>query len=129
MAKPSSSDSELAANIEYACNHINGCGCDVIKEGGPCFLPNTLLNHASVAMNLYYQFNGRNTWNCDYKDSALTTTTDPSKNLVINCCNNYVKKNLIVLLMIFTLCIIICRLWPLSVCLALSSMQDVEVAF
>ncbi|XP_044495629.1 glucan endo-1,3-beta-D-glucosidase-like [Mangifera indica] len=78
VAKPSSSDSELAANIEYACNHINGCGCDVIKEGGPCFLPNTLLNHASVAMNLYYQFNGRNTWNCDYKGSALTTTTDPS---------------------------------------------------
>ncbi|KAJ0018011.1 hypothetical protein Pint_10031 [Pistacia integerrima] len=78
VAKPSSSDAELAANIEYACSNINGDGCNIIKKGGPCYLPNTLINHASVAMNLYYEFNGRNAWNCDYKGSALTTTTNPS---------------------------------------------------
>ncbi|XP_044462606.1 glucan endo-1,3-beta-D-glucosidase-like [Mangifera indica] len=78
VAKPSSSDAELIANIEYACRYISGDGCNIINEGGSCYLPNTLLNHASVAMNLYYQFHGRNTWNCDFKGSALTTTTNPS---------------------------------------------------
>ncbi|KAJ4703811.1 glucan endo-1,3-beta-glucosidase-like [Melia azedarach] len=79
VAKPSSSDAELAANIHFACDQVQG-GCNITQEDGPCFFPNTAINHASVAMNLYYQFMGRNNWNCDYRGSGLITQTDPSKN-------------------------------------------------
>ncbi|KAH9749351.1 X8 domain-containing protein [Citrus sinensis] len=84
VAKPSSSEAELAANIDFACNQIQNC--NIIQEGGPCYYPNTAINHASVVMNLYYQLNGRNNWNCDYRASGLTTLSDPK---YIRCCNLY----------------------------------------
>ncbi|KAJ0259263.1 X8 domain-containing protein [Hirschfeldia incana] len=48
-------------------------------EGGSCYDPNTPLNHASVAMNLYYQAQGRHYWNCNFEGSGLITVTDPSE--------------------------------------------------
>lgn len=36
------------------------------------------MNHASIAMNLYYQSKGRNHWNCDFRASGLIVMTDPS---------------------------------------------------
>ncbi|KAJ7014142.1 major pollen allergen Ole e 10-like [Populus alba x Populus x berolinensis] len=75
VAKPSSTDAELSANLEFACGHVD---CTTIQPNGPCFNPNTFINHASVAMNLYYSFHGRNLWNCDYQKSGLITKTDPS---------------------------------------------------
>lgn len=41
------------------------------KKGRPCFNPNTLISHASVAMKLYYQEMGKNFWNCNFTNSAL----------------------------------------------------------
>jgi len=76
VAKPSATDAELSANLEFACVHVD---CTTIQPNGPCFNPNTFINHASVAMNLYYSFHGRNLWNCDYQKSGLITKTDPSK--------------------------------------------------
>ncbi|XP_059669130.1 glucan endo-1,3-beta-D-glucosidase-like [Cornus florida] len=75
MAKPSSSDVELLENINYACGVAN---CSAIQNDGPCYNPASLLNHASVAMNLYYQKAGRNFWNCDFKKSGVIVVTDPS---------------------------------------------------
>ncbi|KAM7270541.1 hypothetical protein ACFE04_029755 [Oxalis oulophora] len=77
VAKPSASDEELIKNIQYACDQVHD-GCSVIAENGPCYYPNTLINHASVAMSLYYQFAGRHYWNCDFGTSGLITTTNPS---------------------------------------------------
>ncbi|XP_039014051.1 glucan endo-1,3-beta-D-glucosidase-like [Hibiscus syriacus] len=74
-AKPSSDQAALLENINYACSQVD---CQIIQKGCPCFYPNTLINHASVAMNLYYQSMGRNVWNCDFKASALIVLTDPS---------------------------------------------------
>ncbi|KAK8579322.1 hypothetical protein V6N13_142530 [Hibiscus sabdariffa] len=74
-AKPSSDKAALLANINYACSYVD---CQTIQKGSPCFYPNTLINHASVAMNLYYQANGRNVWNCDFTGSGLIVFTDPS---------------------------------------------------
>ncbi|KAJ7968890.1 glucan endo-1,3-beta-glucosidase-like [Quillaja saponaria] len=76
VAKPSTIDAELSSNIEYACNQLRDCY--LIQEGGSCYNPNTLINHASVVMNLYYQSNGRNNWNCDFRGSGLIVGTDPS---------------------------------------------------
>ncbi|KAF5948691.1 hypothetical protein HYC85_014648 [Camellia sinensis] len=75
VAKPSSSDSTLLENINYACSQVD---CRILRKGCPCFSPDNLINHASIVMNLYYQCNGRNKWNCDFKNSALITMTDPS---------------------------------------------------
>lgn len=77
VAKPSSSDEELRENRNFACSEVR---CDEISgKGKPCSIPATLINQASVAMNLYYQEKGRNSWNCNFRNSALITMTDPSK--------------------------------------------------
>ncbi|KAF5201956.1 Glucan endo-1,3-beta-D-glucosidase [Thalictrum thalictroides] len=77
VAKPSTEDSALQNNIDYV--RIQGIDCSSYfeRDGCPCFKPNTLINHASVAMNLYYQKNGRNHWNCNFTSSGLITTIDP----------------------------------------------------
>ncbi|XP_058095231.1 glucan endo-1,3-beta-D-glucosidase-like [Magnolia sinica] len=75
VAKPSSDDATLLANINYACSQVD---CTVLQKGWPCFYPDNLMSHASVAMNLYYQGKGRNPWNCNFKNSALVVMTDPS---------------------------------------------------
>lgn len=78
VAKPSSDEKTLLQNLNYACSNVD---CNILKEGCPCFSPNNLMNHASIAMNLYYQSKGRNPWNCHFGNSALVVLTDPSKSL------------------------------------------------
>ncbi|KAK6134456.1 hypothetical protein DH2020_031795 [Rehmannia glutinosa] len=75
VAKPSSDQATLLENINYACAQVD---CKILQKGCPCFSPDNLINHASVAMNLYYQSRGRNPWNCFFTNSALIVTTDPS---------------------------------------------------
>ncbi|XP_031131053.1 glucan endo-1,3-beta-D-glucosidase-like isoform X2 [Ipomoea triloba] len=75
LPRPSASYRELMDNMNYACNVVN---CTAIRRGGPCFHPNSLINHASFVMNLYYQKAGRNFWNCDFKNTAVIVVTDPS---------------------------------------------------
>ncbi|KAK9153261.1 hypothetical protein Sjap_000741 [Stephania japonica] len=75
VAKPSTDEYALYDNMNWACSQVD---CSVLRQGCPCFYPDTVMNHASVAMNLYYQSRGRNKWNCDFKNSGLITVTDPS---------------------------------------------------
>ncbi|KAI3708232.1 hypothetical protein L2E82_37397 [Cichorium intybus] len=75
VAKPSSSDAMLLENINYACSQVD---CRILEKGGACYSPNNLINHASIAMNIYYQCKGRNTWNCHFGNTGLITVTDPS---------------------------------------------------
>ncbi|XP_028764742.1 glucan endo-1,3-beta-D-glucosidase-like isoform X2 [Neltuma alba] len=77
VARPSASEAELEADITYACSHVRD-SCRLIQEGGACFFPNTLINHASVVMNQYYADMGRNSWNCDFSASALLVLSNPS---------------------------------------------------
>ncbi|MQL73738.1 hypothetical protein Taro_006094 [Colocasia esculenta] len=66
----------LQSNIDYACSKVE---CSIILPGGSCFCPNTLMNHASVAMNLYYKANKRNPSACNFNGTGTITFTDPSK--------------------------------------------------
>ncbi|KAI5571294.1 hypothetical protein BDE02_11G084400 [Populus trichocarpa] len=75
VSKRSSDQATLLANINYACSHVD---CQILQKGYPCFSPDSLRSHASIAMNLYYQCKGRNRWNCDFRDSGLIVKTDPS---------------------------------------------------
>nr|XP_010907849.1 major pollen allergen Ole e 10-like [Elaeis guineensis] len=75
VAKPSTIELALKDNIQFACNNIN---CSPIQIGGVCFYPDTTISHASVVMNIYYQANGRNYWNCDFGGSGMISFGDPS---------------------------------------------------
>ncbi|MED6208250.1 hypothetical protein PIB30_043372 [Stylosanthes scabra] len=75
VAKPSSDQATLLSNINYACSQVD---CRIMQKGCPCFSPESLINRASIAMNLYYQSRGRNHWNCDFRASGLVVVTDPS---------------------------------------------------
>ncbi|KAJ0017066.1 hypothetical protein Pint_10028 [Pistacia integerrima] len=75
VAKPGTNNDMLLLNINYACNHVD---CTPTHGGGACYNPATLLNHASFAMNLYFQSNGRNPSSCDFRKTGLIVTNDPS---------------------------------------------------
>ncbi|KAL0715737.1 hypothetical protein Bca4012_065059 [Brassica carinata] len=49
-----------------------------ISKGGACYSPEDLLLHASVAMNFYYQAEGRHFWNCNFEGSGIIAITDPN---------------------------------------------------
>lgn len=76
VAKSTTDNEKLIKNINFACSKID---CSIILEGGSCYLPDNPLNHASVAMNLYFQAQGRHHWNCDFEGSGLITVIDPSE--------------------------------------------------
>ncbi|XP_024968577.1 major pollen allergen Ole e 10-like [Cynara cardunculus var. scolymus] len=75
VAKPSSSQATLLENINFSCSQVD---CAILQKGGACYTPDNVINHASIAMNLYYQSKGRNNWNCQFKNSGLITVSDPS---------------------------------------------------
>ncbi|VFQ60277.1 unnamed protein product [Cuscuta campestris] len=77
IPKPSASYQQLIENMSYACNLVN-CSAVQSEAAGACYYPNSLINHAAFAMNLYYQNAGANTWNCDFNNSAVIALTDPS---------------------------------------------------
>ncbi|QCD88546.1 histidine kinase 2/3/4 [Vigna unguiculata] len=71
------SEEELQRNIDYICGNL-AIDCGAIQPGGVCYEPNTVLSHATFAMNLYYQNVGRNPWNCDFSQTAMLTSQNPS---------------------------------------------------
>lgn len=83
VAKPDASPAVLQSNIDYACGQ--GIDCSPIQSGGACFDPNTIISHATYAMNAYFQAAGRNPYNCDFAQTGLLTDNDPSYgNCVLN---------------------------------------------
>ncbi|CAB4271623.1 unnamed protein product [Prunus armeniaca] len=66
----------LQRNIDYVCGL--GLNCGPIKQGGPCFMPNTVRAHAAYAMNRYFQAMGRNGYDCEFEGTGATTAVDPS---------------------------------------------------
>uniref|UniRef100_A0A453RZX1 X8 domain-containing protein n=1 Tax=Aegilops tauschii subsp. strangulata TaxID=200361 RepID=A0A453RZX1_AEGTS len=77
VAKPSTGEAALRANLEFACSESD---CSAIQGTGGCSAHNggVLLSRASVAMNAYYQARGRNTWNCFFNATGIISITDPS---------------------------------------------------
>ncbi|TVU16639.1 hypothetical protein EJB05_40213, partial [Eragrostis curvula] len=49
-----------------------------IRPGGVCYEPDTAQGHAAYAMNLYFQSKGQHAFDCDFGDTGVVTTTDPS---------------------------------------------------
>ncbi|WZZ08061.1 hypothetical protein YC2023_093982 [Brassica napus] len=76
VAKPATKKEKLQQIIDFACSKVN---CAAISNGGACYSPEDLLLHASVAMNNYYQAEGRHFWNCNFAGSGIIAITDPSE--------------------------------------------------
>lgn len=67
----------LQRNIDYVCGL--GLDCGPIQEGGACFEPNTVQAHAAYAMNVYYQANGKDDYDCNFEGTGSITNVDPSE--------------------------------------------------
>lgn len=76
VPKSDTSDDALQKNIDYVCS--NGVDCKPIQQGGPCFVPDTVKSHASYAMNAFYQASGRHDFDCDFNNTGVLTSIDPS---------------------------------------------------
>ncbi|KAL5853751.1 hypothetical protein ACOSQ3_008869 [Xanthoceras sorbifolium] len=74
MANPIIDTKTLNAVIEAVCSKAD---CSPIKKGGSCFLPNDPYNHASFAVDLYYQNSGRAPEICEGM-FGLRTDKDPT---------------------------------------------------
>ncbi|KAM3294994.1 hypothetical protein ACQJBY_037699 [Aegilops geniculata] len=77
VASAGATDAQLQTDLDYACSQV-GVDCGAIQPGGACFQPNTVRAHAAYAMNQLYQAAGSHPWNCDFRQSATLTSTNPS---------------------------------------------------
>ncbi|CAL8148074.1 unnamed protein product [Prunus armeniaca] len=57
VSKPGTPNSALQNIINFACGILKEWS--EIQEHGSCYFPNTLINHATFAMNLNYKTDGR----------------------------------------------------------------------
>jgi hypothetical protein len=80
VARSEVMDTALQSALDYACG-MGGADCSQIQQGGNCYNPNSLQNHASYAFNSYYQKNPVAT-SCDFGGTATTVNVNPSKNLI-----------------------------------------------
>ncbi|KAI4369760.1 hypothetical protein MLD38_018170 [Melastoma candidum] len=77
VARSDASQQALQKAIDYACG-VGGADCSPIQPTGLCYLPNTLLAHASYAFNSYYQRRSMAPGSCDFAGTATVAASDPS---------------------------------------------------
>ncbi|XP_008778544.2 glucan endo-1,3-beta-glucosidase-like isoform X2 [Phoenix dactylifera] len=76
VPKPDADVMSLQEKIEYVC--AQGIDCNPIRPGGACYRPDTAQGHAAYVMNEYYQSFGRNSFDCDFGQTGVISTIDPS---------------------------------------------------
>ncbi|PSS28888.1 Glucan endo-1,3-beta-D-glucosidase [Actinidia chinensis var. chinensis] len=76
IASPFVGDDKLQGAIKHYCSNPE-VDCNVIQPGGPCYVPNTVKEHASVVLNLYYKAHLAIRQNCP-SDVGFLTVKDPS---------------------------------------------------
>uniref|UniRef100_A0A0A9DSR5 glucan endo-1,3-beta-D-glucosidase n=1 Tax=Arundo donax TaxID=35708 RepID=A0A0A9DSR5_ARUDO len=77
VPKPAADEMVLQENIDFACGE-EGIDCSAIRPGGICYEPDSVQGHAAYAMNLYFQSNGQHAFDCDFGQTGVVTTADPS---------------------------------------------------
>ncbi|KAL4320468.1 hypothetical protein AHAS_Ahas14G0013500 [Arachis hypogaea] len=75
VAKPTVPDPIIKAAMDYACG--SGAECKNIQPNGACYIPNTMLAHASYAFNSYWQNTKVGGGTCDFGGTAMLVTVDP----------------------------------------------------
>ncbi|XP_038695095.1 glucan endo-1,3-beta-glucosidase 4-like [Tripterygium wilfordii] len=77
VVRQNADSNKLRDGLNWACGQ-GQANCSRIQQGQPCYLPDTLQNHASYAYNDYYQKMHSVGGTCDFSGTAMTTTVDPS---------------------------------------------------
>ncbi|KAJ9690032.1 hypothetical protein PVL29_012609 [Vitis rotundifolia] len=78
-------DPVLQHGLDWAC--ANGADCDKTLPGQPCFLPNSLKDHASYAYNSYYKKFKTQGATCNFAYSGILTNVDPTRRICSNKSN------------------------------------------
>lgn len=68
----------LQQGLDWACGP-GKAKCDPIQPGGDCYLPNTVISHASYAFNIHYHWFQSDPRSCVFGGDATLTNVDPSK--------------------------------------------------
>ncbi|OEL19349.1 hypothetical protein BAE44_0019633 [Dichanthelium oligosanthes] len=76
VANPKVASAVVQTAMDYACG--SGADCGMAAPGGPCYLPDTLMAHASYAFNSYWQRTKAAGGTCDFAGAAMLVTKDPS---------------------------------------------------
>ncbi|KAG6750143.1 hypothetical protein POTOM_047225 [Populus tomentosa] len=77
VADEQTPDDELHMALDWACGK-GGADCSKIQVNQPCYLPNTVRDHASYAFNSYFQKFKHKGGSCYFKGAAIITELDPS---------------------------------------------------
>ncbi|XP_010270195.1 PREDICTED: glucan endo-1,3-beta-glucosidase 4 [Nelumbo nucifera] len=77
IADEQTTDDELQKALDWACGK-GGADCSKIQVNQPCYLPNTVKDHASYAFNNYYQKFKNKGGSCYFNGAAMITELDPS---------------------------------------------------
>ncbi|ONK67432.1 uncharacterized protein A4U43_C06F20190 [Asparagus officinalis] len=67
----------LQQALDWACG-FGGADCNLIQPNKPCYLPNTVRDHASYAFNSYWQKFKNKGASCYFNSAAMVTDLDPS---------------------------------------------------
>lgn len=81
QAKDGADDKMLQAALDWACGP-GKVDCSPLKQGQPCYDPDSVSAHATYAFDAYYQTMGKTAGSCDFNGVAAITTTNPSKYFV-----------------------------------------------
>ncbi|KAK1435216.1 hypothetical protein QVD17_00977 [Tagetes erecta] len=77
VARKGADTTSLQDGLNWACGP-GQANCSTIQSGQPCYMPDTIENHASYAYNDYYQKMRSVGGTCDFGGTAITTMVDPS---------------------------------------------------
>ncbi|KAK1307323.1 Glucan endo-1,3-beta-glucosidase 12 [Acorus calamus] len=76
VANPHAKVSDLQESIDSTCGH-RYVDCSAIQPNGPCYEPNTVVDHASYVFNLEWQEHKKEGVICDF-GLAFRVEVDPS---------------------------------------------------
>ncbi|XP_020087448.1 glucan endo-1,3-beta-glucosidase 4 isoform X2 [Ananas comosus] len=77
IADEQATDELLQQALDWACG-VGGADCRMIQPNKPCYLPNTLKDHASFAFNSYWQKFKNKGGSCYFSAAAMVTDLNPS---------------------------------------------------
>lgn len=83
VASSSSNSTELKQGLDWACGP-GGANCSSIQPGQPCYESGNLSALASYAYNDYYHRTQASGGTCNFDNTAVITTNDPSKFSYLN---------------------------------------------
>ncbi|XP_004517164.1 glucan endo-1,3-beta-glucosidase 4-like [Cicer arietinum] len=79
IADPNAPDYVVQGALDWVCSTTGGAAdCTNIQWNQPCYLPNTVKDHASYAFNNYYQRFKSQGASCYFNGAAYLTPNDPS---------------------------------------------------